>query len=178
MINKNFGIETDIYYKETDGHQYLNYKSCHPKHTKNNIPYNLMNRITTFVNNEERKNFRLSEMKAWLTKLSYPEKLLEDAIIKAKENSSTIAKRKPRKKDDTKVINYITTHNPNNSDIYPIIREVFSKLKTNSDTKNSFEKTDIRKCNRQPRNLKKMLVDTNRIFKHTKSSSCYQMSKT
>ena len=27
-------LETDIYYKDTDKHQYLDYFSCHPKHTK------------------------------------------------------------------------------------------------------------------------------------------------
>ena len=31
-------IETDIYHKQTDTFQYLHYSSCHPRHTKNNIP--------------------------------------------------------------------------------------------------------------------------------------------
>ena len=30
-------LHTDIFYK-TDTHQYLNFNSCHPKHTKQNIP--------------------------------------------------------------------------------------------------------------------------------------------
>ena len=32
-------ISTDVYCKETDTHQYLEYKSCHPKHVKMGIPY-------------------------------------------------------------------------------------------------------------------------------------------
>ena len=38
--NRNGKIETDIYYKDTDSKQYLLFYSCHPRHTKTNIPYN------------------------------------------------------------------------------------------------------------------------------------------
>ena len=31
------GLHTDIFYKQTDTHQYLNFQSCHPKSTKLNI---------------------------------------------------------------------------------------------------------------------------------------------
>ena len=31
-------LHTVIFYKKTDTHQYLNFNSCHPKHTKQNIP--------------------------------------------------------------------------------------------------------------------------------------------
>ena len=32
-------IITDVYCKETDTYQYLDYRSCHPKHVKMGIPY-------------------------------------------------------------------------------------------------------------------------------------------
>ena len=38
-------LHTDIFYKETDTHQCSNCNSCHPKHTKQNIPYSLARRI-------------------------------------------------------------------------------------------------------------------------------------
>jgi hypothetical protein len=34
-------LSTDIYYKPTDTYQYLHVASCHPRHTKHAIPYNL-----------------------------------------------------------------------------------------------------------------------------------------
>lgn len=34
-------IETDLYTKPTNTHQYLNWTSCHPRHTKTTIPYSL-----------------------------------------------------------------------------------------------------------------------------------------
>ena len=38
QINEN-RIVTDVYCKETDTHQYLDYRSCHRKHVKMGIPY-------------------------------------------------------------------------------------------------------------------------------------------
>ena len=45
IINNNGKVETDIYYKPTDSKQYLLYTSCHPKHTRNSILYNLAKKI-------------------------------------------------------------------------------------------------------------------------------------
>ena len=39
VINKGCVIETDLYTKPTDKHQYLYHTSCHPKGCKRSIPY-------------------------------------------------------------------------------------------------------------------------------------------
>ena len=39
IIKKDTNIETDIHYKPTDSKQYLQFTSCHPKHTRTNIPF-------------------------------------------------------------------------------------------------------------------------------------------
>ena len=51
--NREGKIETDIYYKDTDSKQYLLFNSCHPRHTKINIPYNLARRLRTMVSEEQ-----------------------------------------------------------------------------------------------------------------------------
>ena len=153
IIIKNTGhIETDIFYKETDGHQYLHFGSCHPRHVKRNIPYNMMYRITRLVSNEERREFRFKEMEEWLSSLGYPRNLIIDAIKRAKMKQQD--KNKSKKTD---FINYITTYNPNNTDIYPCIKESFEFLKINDDTKDIFRNKDVRKCNKQAKNLKSYL---------------------
>ena len=63
---------TDIFYKETNSHDYLNYFSPHPEHKKQNIPYNLAKRIMVFVSDETKMNEMLSELKIWLLSYSYP----------------------------------------------------------------------------------------------------------
>ena len=52
-------IETEIYYKDTNAHDYLPYGSTHPDHSKDNVPYNLAKRIIVFVSNEQKIEYRL-----------------------------------------------------------------------------------------------------------------------
>ncbi len=35
-------LNTDIYYKPTDSKSYLDFNSCHPRNTKTNVRYNLL----------------------------------------------------------------------------------------------------------------------------------------
>ena len=43
---KTGAISTDLYAKSTNGHKYLHYKSSHPEHIKNAIPYSLAVRLS------------------------------------------------------------------------------------------------------------------------------------
>ena len=61
--NWDWKIETDIYYKDTDSKQYLLFYSCHPRHTKINIPYNLARRLRTIVSEEQILQRRMQELK-------------------------------------------------------------------------------------------------------------------
>ena len=64
-------IETDIYYKDTNVHDYLHYSSPHPDHSRENVPYNLAKRIIVFVSNEKKTEYRLNELKDWLKSCKY-----------------------------------------------------------------------------------------------------------
>ena len=66
ILHQNGRLETDIFYKKTNSHDYLNYFSHHPQHTKQNIPHNLAKRIIVFVSDEEKMNEKLSELKMWV----------------------------------------------------------------------------------------------------------------
>ena len=59
-------ITTEIYYKNTNSHQYLDYNSQHPKHTKENIPMNLAKKIITFNSNDEKVEEDLEDLEKWL----------------------------------------------------------------------------------------------------------------
>ena len=63
-------LETDIFYKPTDTKQYLNLRSCHPRHVKRGLPYNLARRICTIiiVSNDEVKVKRLEELSVSLVR--------------------------------------------------------------------------------------------------------------
>ena len=62
VINNNGEAQTDFFYKPTDSKQYLLYTSCHPKHTRNSILYNLARRLKTIVFAERTLHKRLEEL--------------------------------------------------------------------------------------------------------------------
>ena len=61
IINDKGKVETDIYYRPTDSKQYLLYTSCHPKHTKTSIPYNLARRLRLIISENNTMIKRLEE---------------------------------------------------------------------------------------------------------------------
>ena len=77
-------LETDIFYKETNSHDYLRYDSHHPQHIKDNIPYNLAKRIIVFCSNSDTEQLRLTELKKWLLNCGYPRKIIEKKIYNAR----------------------------------------------------------------------------------------------
>ena len=54
VLHQHDRLETDMFYKETNSHDYLNYFSHHSEHTKQNIPHNLAKRIMVFLSDEAR----------------------------------------------------------------------------------------------------------------------------
>ena len=102
LIKKvNNRIETDVYYKNTDSKQYLLFSSCHPKHTKTNIPFNLSKRICTIVSDKNTRDLRLHELKQFLINRQYPPSLIDDGIKRAKTiNTQTLRQIKPNNTPD------------------------------------------------------------------------------
>ena len=54
ILHKGNSVETDIYYKPTNTHDYLPHDSAHPDHTRNDIPSNLDFKNIDFVSNSEK----------------------------------------------------------------------------------------------------------------------------
>ena len=81
-------IATDIY-KSTNSHRYLDFRSCHRHHTKVNVPFNLAQRICKIVSEEQRRDFRLEELKTFLISCYYPQELINQAINTAKDQNNS-----------------------------------------------------------------------------------------
>ena len=78
-------IKTDIYHKETDTFNYLDFRSCHPSYCKANIPFNMAKRICTIISDHTIKEQRLKELETRLLKRNYPQGLITKGIEKAKK---------------------------------------------------------------------------------------------
>ena len=85
VINDNGKISTDLYTKLTDTHQYLNWTSCHPRHTKTSIPYSLALRLRRISSNNHFFEKRARELQNVLLYRGYKNKLIKECIMKARK---------------------------------------------------------------------------------------------
>lgn len=160
LLNKDGYIETDIYYKTTDSHNYVPFSSCHPHHTKLNIPYSLARRICTIVECDEKRNQRLLEMKNFLQQKGYPLKVIQDATEKAKQHKreDLLTSDLCDKKVNKDILTFVSTYNPNNPNVQEGIDTALSILNSSNKMKSLMKDTKIIKSKRQPPNLKRMLT--------------------
>ena len=62
-------VETDLYTKLTDKHQYLLQSSCHPLHTKQAIPFSLALRLRRICSSDESFTLRANEFIQYLIRI-------------------------------------------------------------------------------------------------------------
>ena len=124
-------ISTDIYFKPTDTHLYLNFKSCHPKHTKINIPFCLAARVVTLVSDPEQQKICLAELRKFLKRQDYPKAVIGNGVERAK-SKGPISGSQERQKSEDSVIPLVSTYNPNNTKMIPFIRSCEPLLKQSS----------------------------------------------
>nr|XP_022299146.1 uncharacterized protein LOC111107980 [Crassostrea virginica] len=158
MIIKNGDrITTDVFYKITDTKQYLMFDSCHPRHIRNNIPYNLARRLCTIISDAEILDTRLKELQVLLLQRHYPRKLILNGITKALslDRKELLTVKTQNLKN---VIPYVSTHNPQNPEIYNVIRNNLPILEEDPDMKKILDNSQVIKSKRQSPNLKKILT--------------------
>ena len=114
ICKENTQVYTDIYLKEMDSHQFLEFFSYHPKHTKHNIAYTLARRICTIVKKESIWGKRLEELEVFLQKQNSPKEIIKKGIEKAETLTVTEMRSTKQKPELNKVVPLVITHNPNN----------------------------------------------------------------
>lgn len=150
---------TDVYYKNTDSHDYLPFNSCHPRHTKANIPKTLARIICTIVQDPDRKLLRLSELKTWLLKAGYPCGLINYGFSQILQMDQ-LSLRTKTVHEEKNIIPFVQTHNPKNPQIYKYLLSAFNFLSSSPKYFNLFEGTRLIKSERQPKNLGRILQNS------------------
>ena len=85
LVSKNNDkIETDLFVKETDTHQFLHAKSCHRYHTKTGIPYGQALRLRRIISNDTKFEARCTELKDSLLKREFEAEMVTTQIGRAK----------------------------------------------------------------------------------------------
>jgi hypothetical protein len=109
VIKKECKIITDVFYKIADTKQYLLFNSCHPKHTRYNIPYNLTRRLCTIISDAEILDIRHAQLKLLLLQRRYPSK----AKSLERKNFLTV-----KSKSTNYAIPYVSTPNPKSPEAF------------------------------------------------------------
>ena len=73
-------LDTDIYYKPTDAHRYLNFNSHHPPHVFRSTVFSQFLRLRRIIIDPELLYFRLCEMKKFFIRSDYPDSMLNDTL--------------------------------------------------------------------------------------------------
>lgn len=158
VIIKGTQIHTDIYRKSTDSQSYLDYKSCHPRSTKNNIPYCLARRICCIVSEENNKEIHLQQLKEILIGRNYPIGVIDKGIQMAKALSLDEL-RKPKEPRDNEVLPLVVDFCPSSPNVFNQIKDSFEMLKNTSPRmREVLNDTNLIKSNRQGPNLRKLLT--------------------
>lgn len=158
MVIKRQGcIITDIYYKSTDTKQYLLFNSCHPRHTKNNVPYNLARRICTIVSDNDLLDLRLHELHQSLKQRNYPQNLILHGIQQARSHPRQDLLQ-IKNKTDKKVLPFVSTFNPKNPEFFQVLRSNATFLQQDATMQRVLNKFEIIKSKRQSASLKKILT--------------------
>lgn len=138
----------------------MQYNSHHPRHIKNNIPFNLARRICTIVSDENIKKQRLTELEGFLLKRKYPIGLIEQGIAKAKQIPIGTLRSPTHDTEDNndEIMTYVTTYNPNHCDFYKEVQSGFDLLRKSPETEDIYKNVTLIKAKRQPNNLKQILT--------------------
>ena len=153
MINESgTKIWMDIYSK-----RYVRFTSNHPPHCLTNIHFSLARRICTIVENENVKEKRFKELKKkTLLEQKYPKSLIEASILKAKEIPFEVL-RQPETTKNEEIIPFTMTYNPNNPNVFPIIKQSFDKFQYSKSMSNIFQKKKLAISMNQATNLGRLL---------------------
>lgn len=169
-------IETDLYSKETDKHQYLHISSNHPRKTKESIPYGLgvrLKRICSIPTEYER---RKNDLKEQLQKRGYKTELIIKQLNKVDNlDREDLLKYKTKKINDR--VPLVLTYSDALPNIHSILHKHISTLHRSKNLKDIFPQPPL-VAFRRDKNIKDILVHKkhNNKFYH-KENKCEPCGK-
>ena len=152
-------LQTSVYYKETDTHNYPHYSSLHPDHYKGAIPCSQFLRLRRICSDDADFVNKATEMKEYFRVRGYPNKLVHNDLKKVPTVRTTLLTPTPtghNESTNTKVP-LVLTYNPFNIGIRRILLDNFSILSSDPEARRIFREPPLVSYRRE-RNLCDILV--------------------
>ena len=116
VVIENGKLICDLYTKPTDSHLYLIWSSCHPVHTKKNLPYSLALRIKRICTRLTDFEKHAKELRSYLTARGYKLKNIKNSINKARK----ISRYDILNKNDQDWLEYIKDEDKNDKVVFSV----------------------------------------------------------
>ena len=127
VINESGKLETDVYVKPTDSHQYLHYSSCHPSACKKSIPYAQAMRLRRICSKPCFFEKRVLDLCNYLTERGYKRSFVQKRIRKARQVSRQDALR-VKQRDRSEKVPFVVTYHPGLPNISKILKDLHPVL--------------------------------------------------
>ena len=153
-------IETDLYTKPTDSHNYLLYTSAHPKSCRNSIPYSQFLRIRRICSNLADFDRHACQYATYFLNRGYPTHIIEEAVLKTRRldrNELLNAEPSQKPKQDTDNMILTTTYHPQDNTLREIVSRHWDFLGKSTNTQ-KLHKKHLMVGYRRPKNLRDLLV--------------------
>ena len=109
-------LQSTLYTKPTDSHNYLLYSSCHPRSCRDSIPYSQFLRVRRICSLESDFQTNALTLASHFKRRGYPTKLIEESFLKASKIKRQELLHPTRKatRDETEKPFLTLTYNPTN----------------------------------------------------------------
>ena len=147
-IDENRQLQTTLFTKPTDTHNYLHYKSAHPRHLKNSLPYSQALRLRRICTKDDELHSNCKQMEEHFLRRGYHKENLQDQIRKAILTPRDTTLKKVTK-ERSKRIPLVTMFNSTLPQIGKILRERWDILNIKPKLKKLFSEPPIiafRRC--------------------------------
>jgi hypothetical protein len=158
IYKHNGKLQTKLYTKPTDKHQYLQYSSCHPIHNKTSIPYSQALRLIKINSEKENLETSLNDLSTNLQARGYPKRLIQKCFTQARllDRESLLSKTTSNNSTDKDIIPCILTYNPSITCMSTAVHSYWPILTSKSPS--PFQSCKPIIAYRRPKNLRDHLV--------------------
>ena len=158
-INKG-NLETGLYTKPTDTHDYLLYSSSHPQRCKDSIPYSQFLRIRRLCSSIKEYERNVMKLSLHFLRREYPEELLLEAALKVRglDRQELLSPKKTDSEEITEPRVFLTTtFHPSDNTLRGIVHKNWDILGQGAQTDNLYKRR-LMMGYRRPKNLRDLLV--------------------
>ena len=151
------GFKTVVQDKDTDSGTFVHFESNHPRHCKENIPFNMARRVKALTDDDDLAFSQLMALKTKFVAGAYPVGLVNSAIQEAMALSTGDLRNHIKIPRDDDIITFVHTFDPSYPDLMRKIKDLISNLFISMECRDAFGDTKIIDSRREPSNLLRLL---------------------